>query len=345
VFLPYESHLAVYEENMQNRLYIIDGTGPDSYSDYHADMRRGVCSNLNTLHSSARYSRGPTELGLETWQIGDAMLKEVIADRKKEPDLKIVLVGYSRGGATVIYMAHELGKLGISVYAMVLLDAVRRAIQKLDSEMMLDLINLKKSKIDVIPGNVENVLHLIRDEAFSNYFINTKEYKELKKAATSHPAFSYEPHSTKTVSPKLITDLRRLEELHRRMRDACRFNCIKLGVSTGFSFGNTGLEVEGSCRRELPFPEKYLATHGAMGGAPLDVSKYITDPIYASQIEAEEVCSMLKIWTRVNAFLQKIGVTGDTKNVRLNYVPQTFMKDQNQTRIENPDRPTYKLKH
>ena len=193
-------------------LYLIDGTGPSDYSDYHADMRRGFCWHLNTLNgANARYWRGPNELGLETWEIGDLVIADIAADRRANPALQIVLAGHSRGGAAVIYVARKLKEQGIEVRAMVLFDAVRRAIQTSPSaivqrvlgasgppelvyqaglagiELISDFMQFGNNAADVIPSNVKRALHVVRDERFSNYFIETREYRELQAARKAAP--------------------------------------------------------------------------------------------------------------------------------------------------------------
>lgn len=328
-------------------LYAIDGTGPEAWSDYHADMRRGFCWSLAQRNKGrAEYLRGPTELGLETWQIADLMLDSITRRGRHE----IVLAGHSRGGAAVIYLARKLSQRGIRVRAIVLFDAVRRALQRspgdyalhlLDAstpmmlgynaartaiEAGLDFFQVGQQQIDRIPGTVERVLHLVRDEDFSHFFVKTKEYAELTAIARAG--------SDKLATPDQRVRLERLKRMHERLRDACRFDCIKAGVSTGFSFDNTGLEAEPPCRLEIV---KVAATHGALGGAPLDVRSYIKDPAYAAQIEAREVISMLHAQTRVNAFLAEVNeavASGESlAGAKLDYVPATFADRRSQTAI------------
>lgn len=328
-------------------IYIIDGTGPDNFSDYHADMRRGFCWSLKTQNGpAAEYLRGPTELGLETWEIAELMYSRV----KAHPGAPVVLAGHSRGGAAVIYLARKLQKDGIQVSAMVLFDAVRRALQKSPTEYGLQILNapspanlvfnaataaievgldffqIGQQKADVIPANVERVLHVVRDERFSNYFMQTQEYRELAGAARAG--------SGKSLTVPQSVRLDRLRQWHRRMRDACRFDCIKAGVSTGFSFDNTGMESEPGCKLQIV---PYMATHGAMGGAPLEVRSYISDATYAADIEAQEVVSMLQVQTRVNSFLLEVNASvcavQPVQGARLAYVPATVQAGQSLTAI------------
>jgi pimeloyl-ACP methyl ester carboxylesterase len=320
-------------------LYIIDGTGPDASSDYIADMRRGFCWSLDQRNGPASvYLRGPTELGLQTWEIADLMHAQVRADLKRQPDMEIVLAGHSRGGSAVIYLARKLQKEGVPVRAMVLFDAVRRALQKSPAEYArqvidippimiakagaalievgLDFFQRGQQEIDVIPGNVKRALHLVRDERFSNYFLRTAEFRSLAGVVQGPGA--------KSATPLQRRRYEQLHEMHRRLRDACRFDCIKFGLSTGFSFGNTGLEAEPPCQLTI---ERFEATHGAMGGAPLEVSGYIADQSYAADIQAQEVVTMLQVQARVNAFLAEVNsavASGQRlAGAQLAYVPMT----------------------
>lgn len=302
-------------------LYIVDGTGPDNFSDYMADMRRGFCWHLSMRHgAAATYLRGPTELGLETWEIADLMHASVKADLARDGATQVVLAGHSRGGAAVMHLARRLEADGIAVPALLLFDAVRRALQKspLDYgrqiigsgvpdlvffnaasaviEITADFFQIGSSAADQISGNVGRALHLVRDERFSNFFVRSDEYRGLAKDVKAIVG------PVRMGAPSKLQRLRKLDQLHRRMRDACRFDCIKLGVSTGFSFANTGLQAEGACRLKIV---PVMATHGAMGGAPLRASDYVDEPVYATQIEAQETRSMLRVRTLADAFLQE----------------------------------------
>lgn len=329
-------------------IFIIDGTGPDNFSDYHADMSRGFCWSLWTRNKlSASYLRGPNELGLETWEIADLMYAEVHAQLKAAPNTEIVLAGHSRGGAAAIHLARKLQQDKIEVRAMVLFDAVRRALQKSVTdyarqiaesftpahlaynavaaaiEIGSDFFQIGAQEVDVIPGNVKRALHVVRDEQFSKYFLETVEYREFVKSA-----------KTKTQSAEKMAQLVRMRQMHRRLRDACRFDCIKLGVSTGFSFDNTGMQAEAGCNLTI---EPFRATHGAMGGAPLEVRNYIAEPRYAADIESIEITSMLAVQARVNAFLAEVNTAvksgQEMRGAQLAYVPSSRSENQSLTAI------------
>ncbi len=333
-------------------LYIIDGTGPEADAEYNADMERGFCAKIATQFPDSIYLRGPTLSGKTTFQIADIMFQFIMDDHRKNPGASIVLVGHSRGGSACIRVARRLKQHNIKVRAMLLFDAVRRALQKpaIDYfqrvndhhgilpwaavlaavsavELALDYFQVGNSEIDVIPSNVQVALHLTRNEAFSNYFIHCAEFKELsariKMAERSGPQ-----------KPADVSRMQKLLEYHRNMRDACRFNCMAKGLRTAFSFSNTGMRAEAPCRLLDINKNSYMATHGAMGGAPIEVRKYIDDTYYASVIEAQEVVSMLEIECKVNSFLSELGETGQ---LMVDYVAGTYMENQSQTKIDRAE--------
>jgi pimeloyl-ACP methyl ester carboxylesterase len=330
---------------MNYRLYLIDGTGPENWQEYESDMSRGFCMKLKKQNGDrVEYLRGPTISGVQTWTIGEAILAFIKADRAKYPKMRILLGGHSRGGAAAIYAARKLKEEKITVHGMVLFDAVRRAVQKSASdyaiqiaseshgmpilvamqmvraavEVGLDVFGV--NAIDKIPSNVERALHLVRDEKFSYFIQDTAEWKQLAKDGPSSP---YDTRYNLKVAE--------MTRMHNAMRDACRFNCLgPLGVPTGFSFGNTGLIAEPNCQLKV---EKFMATHGAMGGAPLDPRDYIKHPTYSQQIETQEVMSMLAAQSRVNGFLKELGFGGDRGAVTLSYKPMSLPGGKSQLSI------------
>ncbi len=320
---------------MNYRLYLIDGTGPENWNDYERDMQRGFCMQLKKQNGDrVEYLRGPTLQGLETWMIGETILQFIKSDRAKYPKMRILLGGHSRGGAAAIYVARKLKEEKITVHGMVLFDAVRRAIQKTaaqyanqiatESAGIPTLVALQmvraavevgfdyfgKNAIDRVPSNVERALHVVRDEKFSYFIQDTAEWKEAVKRP---------PDPRDVIATRKVAELSRM---HHAMRDACRWNCLgPLGIPTGFSFGNTGLVAEPGVQFKI---KKFLATHGAMGGAPLNPHEYIRTEPYASQIEVQEIISMLATQTLVNGFLKELGFGGEHGAVQLQYQAQSM---------------------
>lgn len=320
---------------MNYRLYLIDGTGPENWKDYERDMQRGFCMQLKKQNGDrVEYLRGPTLQGLETWMIGETILQFIKTDRAKYPNMRILLGGHSRGGAAAIYVARKLKEEKITVHGMMLFDAVRRAIQKTPAQyanqiasesagiptlVALQLVRAAvevgfdyfgKNAIDRVPSNVERALHVVRDEKFSYFIQDTPEWQELAKRV---------PDPRDVVNTRKVAELTRM---HNAMRDACRWNCLgPLGLPTGFSFGNTGLVAEPGCHFKI---RKFMATHGAMGGAPLDPQDYIKHQTYAQQIEAQEIISMLAVQTLANGFLKELGFSGEHGAVQLQYKAQSM---------------------
>ncbi|MGL4810539.1 MAG: hypothetical protein ACRCXM_02080 [Beijerinckiaceae bacterium] len=142
-------------------LYIVDGTGPSSDSDYRSAMASGHCKMLEkNFRAFAHYERGPGVAGFTNLGgIGMAGVqaaglvnplagfafeklgltagatnqkgKTLAAIAREKTDGKIYLAGYSRGGATVISVAAALNRQGRPVEAMFLFDPV-------DSDATLD---------------------------------------------------------------------------------------------------------------------------------------------------------------------------------------------------------------
>jgi acetyl esterase/lipase len=141
----------------------VDGTGADNDKEYRAAMAKSYVQRLSrtcrvTL-GNAHYSRGPKLWGNETGSLGVAAAQFVIRQRDAAKTARIVLAGYSRGGAAVITAAQMLLVRGIKVDLMILFDAVDRS---------------ATAAAGIIPPNVAKVYHLRRSlRAFSRpYFGN-----------------------------------------------------------------------------------------------------------------------------------------------------------------------------
>ena len=141
-------------------LIAVDGTGEADDFSYRQEMHGSFVNSLFQDHWSIRkrYVRGPTLWGLETVSIADRQ-EEVIHRWLNEGDREIYLVGYSRGGAVAITLAHRLAQANIPVKGMLLFDAVDRA-RGIDA--------------GVKPGNVWATFHARRDPAVQSrwYFSN-----------------------------------------------------------------------------------------------------------------------------------------------------------------------------
>ena len=135
----------------------IDGTGggavPGASRDrrYDEDFKDSFVTRITRGDHNKLYRRGPVTFGgglLEA--IGVA--HRFILDRRRAvgEDEPILLTGYSRGAAGVVSLAKDLKRDGVSVRAMMLFDCV-------DRHIAIDA--------DVIPDNVENVYHVVRNSA------------------------------------------------------------------------------------------------------------------------------------------------------------------------------------
>lgn len=86
-------------------IFIVDGTGDFSDSEYRREMAGSFCRQITSLFGpQTEYFRGPSLLGLEATLIARAVRERIDALAVGE---KIYLVGYSRGGAAVIDAANS----------------------------------------------------------------------------------------------------------------------------------------------------------------------------------------------------------------------------------------------
>jgi hypothetical protein len=127
----------------------IDGTGPMRGGEYGASMNDSFVSNIVRKSTTGvkRYMRGPGFDGLDMALIARAGHRFVQLGLVASPGATILLTGYSRGGAGVIDVARRLASDNIEVAAMVLFDAVDRALG-------VDATD--------IPNNVQRLVHARR---------------------------------------------------------------------------------------------------------------------------------------------------------------------------------------
>ena len=99
----------------------IDGTGPDSDTDYAKEMGNSFVSQIAKA-PGASYFRGPTLTGKEVSSIADRAVADAVKlHRAKKP---VMIAGYSRGGCASIIACKRLGAQDIRVDALFLFDAV-----------------------------------------------------------------------------------------------------------------------------------------------------------------------------------------------------------------------------
>lgn len=244
-------------------VYIIDGTGPSDNAEYKLDMNRGFCYKLSQQISDSNYSRGPTNSGLTTFDIADVVLKDIKLKLKVNPNVRLFLAGHSRGGAAVIYIAKELQKAKVSVQAMFLFDAVDRTLQATD--------------LQTIPNNVKSCYHAMRDRTIQSYYDGgVQKYAMHCTAlqAQTSTAFSgqgnviggtgveFSSYSKKVGDDcdKMLDYITQSKLMHTNMRNTT--NLFRMDID----FGNCGTDCEAGC--EL-ISERFLGSHGALGGAPM----------------------------------------------------------------------------
>jgi len=138
----------------------IDGTGsavtPGAGRDRDYDVAfansfvRRIC---NSGGPHALYRRGPVALGGGLVDAIQAGLQHITTKRNSGVTGDVLLTGYSRGAAGVVSLASRLNDAHIPVRAIMLFDCV-------DRHMFIDA--------ETIPGNVANVLHVVRDPASSS---------------------------------------------------------------------------------------------------------------------------------------------------------------------------------
>ncbi len=114
---------------MTIKMAIVDGTGPAT--GYDGLFKRSFCHVLKVrLQQDADYQRGPTSAGLQTYGEAVHAYAWLKAQHRRDPSVKLMAAGYSRGGSAVIMAAEMLQREGIKVDSMFLFDPVARHIYK-----------------------------------------------------------------------------------------------------------------------------------------------------------------------------------------------------------------------
>lgn len=218
----------------------VDGSGDADRAIYDDIMKDGFCRQLQAEFGAA-YIRGPTMSGSGFNKALDDIVMDVTRVKKNQPGDRIFLAGHSRGGAAVIAAAHILKTMNIDIDALFLFDAVDR------------MVNMRSTKI--IPSNVRNCYHAMRNSVLDDMFHN--EVRRVKNI----PNISQE-------------EIEKAEETADKIFIASRNSILSVGVGSAykygmpFPFGNAGTEVEAGAKNTKFYSQRFLATHGAMGGAP-----------------------------------------------------------------------------
>ena len=135
---------------MDDILLCIDGTGPVLDDSYYAAMHNSFVSYIYRRSSarSKQYLRGPGFDGSDMSILVRNGYEFVHLNRFVKPDSRVLLAGYSRGGAAVVAIAARLKRDGVPVHGMMLFDPV-------DRSPLLDT--------NEIPTNVELAYKALRD--------------------------------------------------------------------------------------------------------------------------------------------------------------------------------------
>ena len=108
------------------RLALINGTGPPGPA-YDEIMGASFCSQLGRkLHGKSFYLRGPKLFGHEVKNEAIAVYQWLKAAYEQDPDVRLMLAGYSRGGSAAIMACEMLERDGIPVDSLFLFDAVAK---------------------------------------------------------------------------------------------------------------------------------------------------------------------------------------------------------------------------
>ena len=173
----------------------IDGTGPESPSDYAKEMGGSFCSQIGRA-ASAIYFRGPTLIGSETSAIANLAADAVIAARSKASTSPVMLAGYSRGGCAAIIAARRLRDRGVEVHSLFLFDAVDMQ----TSDMHLSQIISDNVRMVAHARSARNLRFWASNPVKSRfYFYNTGRYLagsgsyERKSFVGSHGALGGVP--------------------------------------------------------------------------------------------------------------------------------------------------------
>jgi hypothetical protein len=109
------------------RIAIIDGTGKFIDSSYEAAMRMSFCSQLGNAFGRTNYQRGPSSDGLTVREKAETAAAHLMSG-PCNPDDRLFLVGYSRGGSAALIAAEIMRLRGYAVAGLLLYDPVNKHI-------------------------------------------------------------------------------------------------------------------------------------------------------------------------------------------------------------------------
>jgi pimeloyl-ACP methyl ester carboxylesterase len=144
---------------------------------YDKAFAKSFVSTLCKKKGNAKYFRGPLADGGYLWQSINEGAAFIVEKKRIKKDEPVLLTGYSRGALAAICVAKKLKEEKIKVKALMMFDCVDR-----------DMAN----DAEVVPDNVENVCHVIRNPAARS------------RATFGNDGMKYFPNSTKYLTPTMF---------------------------------------------------------------------------------------------------------------------------------------------
>lgn len=243
------------------KLFIFDGTGPYSESQYGIDFTHSFCSQMDR-HSSrtveTKYYMGPGTIGVSTYTIACKGYDDIVAYYEQHPNEKIFLAGYSRGGVVCMQIAKWLNTEYKTMKLLthptpkqpMVYPAASFTVKPIPVEGMFLLDPVAKDPtVDGVgvPANVRNCYAMFRDQSIIEYDppINSGDWQ------------SY-------VDKGLVVGLGSLDpdRYARKFMHNCTVAREKSNSTTAINFGECDGTV-GVHPTNIPG-----ASHGAIGGMP-----------------------------------------------------------------------------
>lgn len=138
----------VKEDTRETILLGIDGTADLFDSDYKKSMDASFVSRIvrECPTDMKQYIRGPARDGIDMVALISKGYEFVHLRKFAKPDAKVLLTGYSRGGAGVVGVAQRLKRDDIKVDGMVLFDPVNRSVSSSTDEVPNNVLNMVQAR-------------------------------------------------------------------------------------------------------------------------------------------------------------------------------------------------------
>jgi pimeloyl-ACP methyl ester carboxylesterase len=262
------------------------------------------------------YFRGPTDLDwtISTASIVDDVVETIRKDKRVGKE-DLYLAGHSRGGYAALMVANRLAGLS-RVRAIFLFDAVKRSRDSGDASLL--------------PRNIDKCYHARRDASLSNYVTSSvvaKAEAKFLKCRNSGAALAPVHNSAKLQYDLSLVnsrhppqdgncaaewhEMRRVQFEDIRFRWAMRSQikvfpawfihrypaCGRLTID----FANCLDENQNESDPRYT-SEKFLGSHGAIGGAP------ILDPEASRELLSGDAAAVASVWAWMKPNIEKEGV-------------------------------------